>query len=504
MKTRAQLLLTGLSVLPALTMASAKNEKPHIILIMTDQHRFDALGCIEGSPVISPNIDALAKDGNLFCNAYSSSPSSTPARAGLLTGMSPWKHGMLGYGKVAEKYPYELPQMLRDLGYMTMGIGKMHYHPQTALHGFHTTILDESGRREAPYFISDYHKWFYTNAFGENPDKTGIGWNDHGNKSYQLDERLHPTKWTGDVAVSAIENYQSDQPLFLKISFARPHSPYDAPQRLLDRYSNTIIPAPAKGDWSKSIGANLTDPAKNPEAAFGNFGDAYAKKSRRNYYASITFIDEQVGRIIEELKAKGMYENALICFVSDHGDMMGDHNHWRKTYAYEGSAAIPFIVKMPKSVEMQIEKGEILDYPVELRDLLPTFLDVNNFAKPEAMDGLSLLPLLTSKSPQWRKWLDLEHATCYKNENYWCALTDGKLKYIWFMYTGEEQLFDLDKDPYESENLIGNTKYTKITKEMREAMKSHLEERGEEWVKDNELVKRNTTLLYSPNYPENK
>ncbi|MGL4806078.1 MAG: sulfatase-like hydrolase/transferase, partial [Bacteroidales bacterium] len=104
-------------------MASAKNEKPHIILIMTDQHRFDALGCIEGSPVISPNIDALAKDGNLFCNAYSSSPSSTPARAGLLTGMSPWKHGMLGYGKVAEKYPYELPQMLRDLGYMTMGIG---------------------------------------------------------------------------------------------------------------------------------------------------------------------------------------------------------------------------------------------------------------------------------------------------------------------------------------------------------------------------------------------
>ena len=97
-------------------------KKPHVILIMTDQHRGDALGCMGNSAVISPNLDRLAKEGTLFVNGYSASPSSTPARAGLLTGMSPWHHGMLGYGRVAEKYTYEMPQMLRNLGYYTFGV----------------------------------------------------------------------------------------------------------------------------------------------------------------------------------------------------------------------------------------------------------------------------------------------------------------------------------------------------------------------------------------------
>lgn len=151
-------------------------KKPHVILIMTDQHRGDALGCMGNSAVISPNLDRLAKEGTLFVNGYSASPSSTPARAGLLTGMSPWHHGMLGYGRVAEKYTYEMPQMLRNLGYYTFGVGKMHWFPQKALHGFHTTLIDESGRVESKDFISDYREWFQLHAPGENPDLTGIGW----------------------------------------------------------------------------------------------------------------------------------------------------------------------------------------------------------------------------------------------------------------------------------------------------------------------------------------
>ena len=99
-------------------------------LIMTDQLRGDALHCMGTEAVISPHIDQLAQEGTLFTSGYTSAPSSTPARAGLLTGMSPWHHGMLGYGRVARKYPYEMPQMLRDLGYYTFGIGKMHWFPQ--------------------------------------------------------------------------------------------------------------------------------------------------------------------------------------------------------------------------------------------------------------------------------------------------------------------------------------------------------------------------------------
>lgn len=499
------LYMAGSMGLSAVSVQAAQPEKkqPHIILIMTDQHRADALGCAGNEAVISPNIDRLAADGHLFCNAYTASPSSTPARAGMLTGMSPWHHGLLGYGQVAAHYPYEMPQMLKDLGYHTLGIGKMHWNPQTALHGFETMILDESGRVESPHFKSDYRKWFDTQAFGLNPDSTGVGWNAHGAKAYALPERLHPTAWTGDRAVETIEGYSSEQPLFLKVSFARPHSPYDPPRRLIDRCEGRNIPVPAIGEWCKELPVN-THTEKEPEAAIGNYGTAYAQKSRAYYYASITFIDEQVGRIIEELKKKGMYDDALICFVADHGDMLGDHHLWRKTYAYEGSAAIPYIVKMPKGMESELKPGTIIDAPVELRDLLPTFLAINGASVPDAMNGLSLLPLLEKGKSPWREYIDIEHATAYWDNNYWCALTDGKIKYIWFFRTGEEQLFDLVKDPQELHDLSNARSAKKQLEKMQKAMAKHLQERGEEWVKDGKTVIRKQSLLYSPNYPTNK
>ena len=335
--------------------ASLAQQRPHIILIVTDQQRADALGCMGNSAVISPNIDRLAHDGFLFRHAYTAAPSSTPARASLLTGQSPWRHGMLGYGQMAEHYDYEMPQMLRKLGYHTLGIGKMHWHPQRSLRGFETTLLDESGRVEDPYFVSDYRKWFATQAFGLNPDSTGVDWNGHLGKAYSLPERLHPTVWTGEQALQAIEGYASDQPLFLKVSFARPHSPYDPPQRFVDMYEGRDIPAPVVGSWCDALPLD-EHPERNPTAAQGNFGSDYARQSRRYYYASITFVDEQVGRIIQALKEKGMYDDALICFVSDHGDMLGDHHLWRKTYAFEGSSAIPFIIKLPWPLQRSLRR----------------------------------------------------------------------------------------------------------------------------------------------------
>ena len=489
----------GLSALAA-QAAQPQRKQPHIILLMTDQQRADALGCTSDGVVMTPNLDRLASEGHLFCNAYSSTPSSTPARAGLLTGMSPWHHGMLGYGVVAERYRYELPQMLKDAGYRTFGIGKMHWHPQTALHGFELTLTDESGRVQSPYYMSDYRKWFNTQAFGLNPDSTGVDWNGHEGKAYALPERLHPTVWTADRAVEAIEGYCSDKPLYLKISFARPHSPYDPPQRLVDAYDGRDIPAPFVGDWCPDMPLD-THPEKDPTAWAGNFGDDYARHSRKHYYAAVTFIDEQIGRIVQALKEKGMYDDALICFISDHGDMLGDHHLWRKTYAYESSAGIPFIVKLPRGMEGGLKAGEVIDAPVELRDLLPTFLDVNGLDVPEGIDGMSLLPLLTGQKTTWRKYIDLEHAVCYWDENYWCALTDGKVKYIWFFRTGEEQLFNLVDDPHELHDLSADPASAKLLAEMREAMVAHLQERGEEWVKDGKLVVRTENLLYSPNYP---
>ena len=136
---------------------------------MSDQHRGDCLGADGNSAIQTPNLDRLAAGGVRFRCAYSSTPTCTPARAALLTGMSPWQHGMLGYGQVAEHYSVELPRLLRDIGYYTLGIGKMHWTPQRTLHGFHRTILDESGREESPGFRSDYRSWLFSEAPDADP-----------------------------------------------------------------------------------------------------------------------------------------------------------------------------------------------------------------------------------------------------------------------------------------------------------------------------------------------
>lgn len=469
--------------------------KPHLILIMTDQQRFDCLGVMGNPHILTPHTDALANDGAMFMNAYSSTPSSTPARAGLLTGSSPWKHGMLGYYKIAEKYPYEMPQMLSDAGYYTFGIGKMHYTPQRNLHGFHGALLDESGRVESTDFVSDYRQWFVMESPDTDPDATGIGWNAHAGKEYQPDEKLHPTQWTGDETVRFINNYKSDKPLFLKISFARPHSPYDPPARYAEIYRDKEVKMPYISNWSQGF----ADRPNKPDAAFGDFGLEHAVESRRFYYGSITFIDDQIGRIIETLKEKGIYDNALIIFISDHGDMLGDHHHWRKTYAYEGSSHIPFILKPPKNI-CDVENLK-LDQVVELRDVLPTFLDIAGIEKPEKMDGMSLMALLKNKNSKWRKYIDMEHATIYEKDNYWAGLTDGKMKYIRFFHTGKEQLFDLVSDPGELTDLSETSDYNIILTEWRLLMVEHLKVRGEPFVKNGKLNVFSDTVLTSPNYP---
>ena len=423
---------------------------PHVILIMTDQQRGDALGCMGNETVISPHLDRLAGEGTLFMNGYSSCPSSTPARAGMLTGLSPWHHGLLGYGEVSPEYKYEMPQMMKDAGYYTFGIGKMHWHPQRVKHGFEGTLLDESGRIEDPNFTSDYRQWFQIQAPGKNPDETGIGWNDHSASIYKLSENLHPTYWTGEMACQLIQNYDNNEkPLFLKVSFARPHSPYDPPQRYLDMYKDAQVPDPFIGDWCGKWAGQLDPEKAAKDAPYGNFGDEYARNSKRYYYANITFIDEQIGRVVKALKEKGMYDNALIIFVSDH--------------------------------------GETADATV-----------------PADMDGRSLLALAKGTETNWRKYIDLEHATCYSADNYWCALTDGKIKYVWYFHTGEEQLFDMVKDPKELHNAANDKKYKKQLAEMRAEMVRHLSERGEEFVKDGQLVVREKTMLYGPNYPKKK
>ncbi len=479
--------------------SASPQPRPNILYLMTDQHRSDCLGCAGNKIIQTPNLDSIAADGVRFSSAYSSTPSCTPARAAILTGLSPWHHGMIGYGRVAEQYPFELPGALRDAGYYLYGIGKMHWHPQRLLRGYHKILLDESGRAETPDFVSDYRQWFKQQAPDLNPDATGIGWNDYRAKAYALPERLHPTAWMADRAVEFIEKYDRAEPFMLKVSFARPHSPYDPPQRFIDMYDEADMPAPAIGDWAACYAPH--DEPPNPSQWHGDLGVRQAKESRRAYYASVTFIDEQVGRILGALKKRGLYDNTLILMFADHGDMLGDHHLWRKTYAYQSSAAIPMLLRWPKAMGMDPQRGKTLPQPVELRDVLPTFLDAAGAPIPNRLDGKSMLELVRGNTKDWRPFIDLEHSMCY-NQDHWNALTDGKLKYIYYAFDGREELFDLTNDPRELRNLATDPSHNSTLLQWRQKMVEHFSQRGEPFVRDGKLTIRKERLLYSPHFPK--
>jgi arylsulfatase len=473
--------------------------RPNILFLMADQCRADFLGAEAGPAARTPSLDRLAAEGIRFRCAYSSTPSCTPARAAILTGFSPWRHGMLGYGKVAARYPDELPRGLADAGYECVGIGKMHFDPQRNLHGFHRTILDESGRVESPGFLSDHRRWFREQAPGLNPDATGIGWNDYRAKAYALPERLHPTRWTADEAVRWIEERKDERPFFLMVSFARPHSPYDPPERFLAEPGIPDPPPAAVGAWARRNDRPI-DP-KDFNLWRGNLGADQVRRSRAAYRGSIRFIDEGIGRILAALEARGLLGKTLIVFTSDHGDMLGDHHLWRKTYPYEGSARIPLFVRPPDGTPG--ERGRVLDAPVELRDILPTLWDAAGIAIDERrFDGRSLLGLIRGGAKGWREWIDLEHSRCYGEENRWSALTDGKWKYVLWAATGEEQLFHLAEDPGELRDLAPLAEHEKELALWRAKLIEHLSVRGEGFVREGKLVAPRKDLLYSPHYPK--
>ncbi len=392
--TRRQAIKSSLLAgVPALASARLQT-RPNILFLMADQFRADCLGADGNRVVHTPNLDRIAREGARFRCAYSSMPTCTPARSGLLTGLAPWNHGMLRMIHMAEQYPFEKPRAMREAGYYTIGIGKMHYHPQRNTHGYHQVLLDESGRVELPAFRSDYRAWFWSEAPDANPDATGIGWNDYAARPYVLPERLHPTTWTGDTAVRFLSNYRRPEPFFLKVSFARPHSPYDPPERFWKRYADADLPAARAGAWAAKYAPKS---AEVSDLWHGDLGREQVRRSRQGYYGSVTFVDEQIGRVLEALDKRGWLDQTLIVFTADHGDMTGDHNLWRKSYPYQQSARIPMLVRWPTGL-LPAERGQTRTETVELRDILPTFLDAAGQSPREGLDGRSMLPLLAGKS----------------------------------------------------------------------------------------------------------
>jgi arylsulfatase A-like enzyme len=260
---------------------------------------------------------------------------------------------------------------------------------------------------------------------------------------------------------------------------------------------NPDIPKAAVGDWAERYNKKIA----NVNAPRSHRTDAETHRGRAGYYGNITFIDHQIGRVLYELRRHDpqTYANTLIIFTSDHGDMMGDHHHWRKTYAYEGSARIPFLIKYPNSWDF--ERDVVYDQPVELRDIMPTLLDAAGVDIPDSVDGRSLLDLARGQSEDWRDCVQGEHTTCYDKEHGMQYVTDGHEKYIWFHHTGEEQFFNLDEDPLECQELSKHPDYQERVALWRSRLAHINEQRGDPRGQNGQLVSQpDGALSLSPNY----
>lgn len=496
------LISVSMQTLPACGQHEMKNGKRmNILFLMSDQHRGDCIGAAGADFVRTPNLDKLAHEGVIFLKAYSSVPSCLPARTSILTGMSPWKSGQLGYSNIPD-YPSEGPAIFTAAGYRTHAVGKNHFTPMRKTHGYQTVELEEGWyTAQKGQEKCDYTLWFEKNAPGKDINASGLGYNDRrGSVCFPFEEYLHPTTWTADRAVDFLKTYNGEAPWLLKVSFQRPHSPYDPPERWYKTYQGIAMPTPVIGSWAeKKYGVTDGSFATDVNASHGVFLPNDIIESRRSYDASLSFVDEQLGRVLQSLKERGELENTLILYTSDHGDMLGDHYMWRKCRPYEGSARIPMIIRWPESSGRKFKRGQTRSELVELRDVLPTFLDAAGLPKPSAMDGMSMLDILKGK--KWRKMLDLEHSQIYEPDNAWQALTDGRYKYIYFTLTGEEQLFDLKNDPGEQSELSNNKKNEHLIQSWRAKMVQHLAERGEEWVKDGKLIVQKKSPNFGVNFP---
>ena len=422
--------------------------QPNVLLIMADQWRGDCLSAA-GHPVVrTPFLDRLAAAGTRFTRAYSATPSCTPARASLMTGMRPVSHGRVGYeDDVPWDYPATLAGEFTRHGYQTQAVGKMHVSPPRAQIGFQHVLLHSPlgivraarQRGQDPDLVDDYLPWLRLRL---GRDATffdhGVDSNSWVARPWDKPEHLHPTNFVASEAADFLRRRDPTRPFLLFASFNAPHPPYDPPAWAFESYLDAEMPQPPVGDWVDAV-AQWDDPL-NPTALVGSVRQETLRRARAGYYGHMSHVDQQINFLLEELDHRGLRENTVVCFLSDHGEMLGDHHMFRKGFPYEGSARIPMLLAGPG-----VAAGQVRDDVVELGDVMPTLLTAAGLPIPESVEGHSFLDAAPA-----RPWLHGEH-TLLGQSFQW--LTDGTEKYIWWSETGREQLFDLGVDPQELHDL---------------------------------------------------
>ena len=456
--------------------------RPNILLYTTDQHRGDHIS-ISGHPAVeTPNVDAFVNRGAYFPNAYTEIPSTTGARRCLHAGQKSYNCGLVGYAATEWNEPNTLAQTLADNGYHCINVGWRNMHPRRKLFGFHNVICHDLHEGE-----DDYWDWL-REKLGPEALERGHGCDANGwlARPWHLEERYHPTNWTNDVTLDQLKKRDPTRPFFMWTSHLRPHSPYDPPQFFWDMYINRELPEVPVGDWAAKH--DVPGPGLNMTAWRGRLTPEQSQRMRAAYMGVCTHLDYELGRLMQEMqRSQGALNNTLIIFAADHGDMMGDHNLLRKTYAYEGSARIPFVIRYPAG--MNLPSGTF-EHVVGLQDVMPTILEAAGVSIPDSVTGTSVFSAI--RGEEWREFFHGEHSPCYSADEAMHYLTDGKEKYIYFPRSGAEQFFDLAEDRQELHDLARDSAHSSRVDIWRKRLIDLLAERGDGFSDGEKLLRKKT------------
>ncbi len=457
------------------------DNRPNVILFTTDQHRGDYLG-IAGHPLMeTPNLDAWANEGLYFPNAYTEIPSTTGARRVLHMGKGSYDCGAIGYTAKEWDEKESVAWWMAQAGYHCINVGWRNMHPRRKLYGYHNVICHDLRKGD-----DDYMDWLEQQV-GPEVSERGHGSDANGwlARPWHLEERLHPTVWTIDVALDQLAKRDPTKPFFLWVSHLRPHSPYDPPQFYWDMYNDADVPEPPIGDWCEEH--RRPDPKPDRTAWHGELTAAQNHRCRAGYMGCISHIDYELGRLQEYLPRidREAAANTLWMMTSDHGDMVGDHYMHRKTYAYEGSARIPFLVKYPRGFDAP---SGTFEHPVGKQDVAPTMLDVCGVEGPGDMTGQSVIK--AARGEDWREFMHGEHSSCYHPLNAMQYVTDGREKYIWFPRTGREQFFDLTDSRDELHDKINDADAQDRIAIWRKRLVDLLSKRGDGFADGEKLIIR--------------
>jgi len=462
-------------------------EKPNVLFFFTDMQRADTIHAL-GNPVIkTPNLDRLVKEGTAFINCYSPSPVCIPARCCMQYGLYPQKTGLFVNGVMPEDNGASYPAILGENGYKTQAIGKCHFTPDPLeMRGFHSRLTQEEiiGPEK-----DDYKKFLTKNGYS-NVEA-------HGSRSEMyyipqvstLPAEVHPTQWIGDRSIDFIEeNASEEKPWMMFSSFIHPHPPFAPPKPWHKLYRTPEMPYPNVPDESEALQTYINRFQNRYKYRDQGIDKNLVRTIKAFYYATISFVDYQIGRVVETLEKTGQLENTIIIFSSDHGEYLGDYNCFGKRSMHDASSNVPLIIRYPK----RFDKNKICETPVSLIDIMPTILAAAGIETNELeLDGEDLSKIATGKTE--REFVFSQHGSGQKGIY---MIVSKNHKYFYSAADDKEFLFDKNADPKETHNCAGNP----FCKEEQEKLKNILLEYLKSTNITDAFEEKNNTLTWKK-YP---